>query len=163
MDRVFLALLVATIAGCASYSKMLINPNGQLVHCAQTGWGILGTPAALNAHDNCVASYKAAGYIELEEAGAIGIRLATTGSGPVRILSVTENSPASRAGISPGDLIISVDGQAVSNAVDTRGMLLGRANTQVSIVVRKGTEEKTVILTRAPYTALHGTAQSQKQ
>jgi len=136
---------------------MLINSRGQLVRCGQSGAGLLGSIAATSAQDKCVESYKAAGYMELEDAGVTGISRVVTEGGVIRITAIADNSPAATAGIAVGDNLMSVDGQPVSVAIEAIRALFGKANTQVSVVVRRGTAERTMTLTRAPYPSVYGT------
>ena len=78
--------------------------------------------------------------------------------GAIEVLSVYENSPAEKAGIEPGDLIIEADGQSVSelgydNSINA---IRGEAGTSVSITVRRGenySELITVSAVRATVTA----------
>jgi C-terminal processing protease CtpA/Prc len=134
---------------------MLINSNGQVVRCGQSGAGIIGTSIAGTAHDKCVDSYKSAGYMELEEAGVTGIARVVTEGGVIRITAIADNSPASNAGIAIGDNLISVNGQPVSVAGEAVRALFGKANTQVSVVIRRGTAERTIALTRASYPSVY--------
>src|SRR4051812_41662922 len=85
---------VPALWGCATYSKMLVNPNLTVQRCAQTGVGLIPMAAASNAVDTCVANLRAAGYYELDEAGVTGILHLTDDTSEVRILAVKENSPA---------------------------------------------------------------------
>lgn len=76
----------------------------------------------------------------------------------IEVLSVYENSPAEKAGIEPGDLIVEADGKSVAelgydNAINA---IRGEAGTKVSITVRRGEgyyEQKTVEAVRATVTS----------
>jgi Do/DeqQ family serine protease len=71
------------------------------------------------------------------------------------VANVTENSPASRAGIKPGDVIVSVDGQAVDdvNAFDYRFATKPLGGTAALTLLRGGKEETAkVALQSAPTT-----------
>ena len=135
---------------------MLINSNGQLVRCGQSSASVVGSVVATSAHDKCVDSYKSAGYMDLEEAGATGISRAVTEGGTVRITAIAQNSPASNAGIAVGDQLISVNAQQVSVATEAIRSLFGKANTDVSVVIRRGAEDRTIVLERAAYTSVYG-------
>jgi serine protease Do len=52
-------------------------------------------------------------------------RLGRTGA--IGVLEVVEGSPAARAGLTPGDLIVSVGGQPVARAGDLQGRMIGAA------------------------------------
>lgn len=66
------------------------------------------------------------------------------GNGPATIQAVGPNTPAEAIGLRAGDVIVSVDGQAIA---DTRGFLAAIARRQsgdsVTIVVRRGSESIT--------------------
>ena len=47
--------------------------------------------------------------------------------GAIGIMDVVEGSPAAKAGLRPGDLIVGVGGQAVSRAGDLQGLMIGAA------------------------------------
>jgi len=55
------AILVA-LTGCVSQSAQLQNDRGQVVQCANDGWGWLGAPVAAARQSNCIKKAKAAGY-----------------------------------------------------------------------------------------------------
>lgn len=69
----------------------------------------------------------------------------------VKILSVMEGSPAYNAGIKAGDIIISVDGESVSELGYYVALekIKGEEGTTVSLTLIRGDEELTVIATRA--------------
>jgi carboxyl-terminal processing protease len=69
----------------------------------------------------------------------IGVFLAP-GTGGLRISSVVPNTPAERAGLKAGDLLVSVDGHDVTgtNVGSASTYLRGSAGTAVSIEVRRG-------------------------
>ena len=67
------------------------------------------------------------------------------------ITEVFDNSPASRAGLTAGDLIVSVNGRSLvglpSNT--SSGLIRGRPGTDVTISYRRGSRQKTIVITRA--------------
>lgn len=83
------------------------------------------------------------------------IRISTTGNysgvglevnlvdGLVRVVSPIDDTPAARAGIQPGDAIIAIDGEPVSERLDeTVTKLRGEAGTSVKLAIRRdGVEE----------------------
>ena len=76
----------------------------------------------------------------------------------IEVLSVYENSPAEKAGIEPGDLIIEADGKSVSELgyENSINAIRGEAGSSVSITVRRGqdySELITVSAIRATVTA----------
>lgn len=80
-----------------------------------------------------------------------GIKIRSEG---VMIISTADNSPAKRAGIKPGDVILSVNGEAVHtnseiseklNACDTAALVLRRGDSELSVCLEPeldGTEQK---------------------
>jgi len=83
--------------------------------------------------------------------GGIGIRYERTPSG-LRISSVVKNSPAARNGVIVGDILIAVNGEAVSERsfLSLREALRGPVNTVVSLQISRGYPPKniTVAVTR---------------
>lgn len=81
----------------------------------------------------------------------IGVQVDTTGDLPV-IIAPMQNSPASRAGILPGDTILAVDGQDLTgmSATDAVDLITGEAGTDVTITLRHEgeTEPYDVTITR---------------
>ncbi len=70
----------------------------------------------------------------------------------VRIVHPFENSPAQKAGLKPGDEIIAVDGQDVTNMLldEAVGLIRGPAGSQVVLTVKRdGQEPFDVTITRA--------------
>jgi carboxyl-terminal processing protease len=99
--------------------------------------------------------------------GGIGATMRKTGDA-IYIGDVYETSPAQKAGLHPGDMIISIDGQAVKGKTvdDISPLLKGSPGTQVSIRVKDAmsSAEETRIVTRGeielssvPFAALVGT------
>lgn len=70
----------------------------------------------------------------------------------LRIVSPLEDSPAWKAGVMPGDIVLEIDGEDTMgmNITDAVGKLTGEAGTDVTIKVRHDTgEEQTITITRA--------------
>lgn len=149
---IFIALL-AVLAGCVTPSTVLIGPDGKGIRCASYGYGYVGATMAQGIHDSCIRDAKAAGALPLEEAGGIGIML-TTEASSMRIIRVTQGSPAERAGIKAGDSIVAIDGQPVTNDTDARRLSFGRVNTPVNVTYRSGGAVTTVALMRASFSSL---------
>lgn len=86
------------------------------------------------------------------------IRISTTGNysgvglevnmhdGVVTVVSPIEGTPADRAGLRSGDVILSIDGQAVNehNVEDTISRLRGRPGTRVSVTVQRDSEPEPI-------------------
>ncbi len=60
------------------------------------------------------------------------------------ISQVTEDSPAARAGLAPGDLIVTAAGQAVTSIDDLFGALEAAQGGSLELSVVRGTEERTI-------------------
>jgi len=142
------SVLFVLLSGCATYSKMLVNSNRQLVRCAYTGQGVLGMSVASNAYSKCKSDYKLAGYMEIEEAGVSGIDTIGEEGKTLKILRIMNNSSASRAGISAGDILLAIDGQKVIHKVDAFRLLFGKVGTNVVVTVVKDGKENVLPLPR---------------
>jgi serine protease Do len=147
-----------TIVGCASYSQIMINAQGQMYRCGSYGSGLIGIAHANQINEDCIQSMRSAGYIELEKAGVIGATFAnqTEADTILTIIKVADNSPASASGIRQGDVLASINGQRVRKIADAKVLLFGFAGTKLSIVVRRNTQDINLNLTRAPYTEVFG-------
>ena len=154
LTPLFLTLL---LSGCATYSQLFVNADGQFMRCSATGQGIIGMAVASNSVTDCNSNMRAAGYFEIERAGTIGVMLSDSGedSHP-RILRVVESSPAWRAGIDPDDLIVQVEGQVVQTIQDAQVLLFGLAGTPVTVQLHRGDFDTTFTLTRASYKSVFG-------
>ena len=69
--------------------------------------------------------------------------------GRVKVVQVNEESPAAKAGISPGDIILSVDGQAIESLQQFYEVLWARgpAGVQVNLRVLHGPNVREVTVT----------------
>lgn len=65
---------------------------------------------------------------------------------PIQITSVAENSPAAKAGIEPGDYILTVDGNSVSYASDVTDYNAEHAGDEVKYTVIRGVSEDCIKL-----------------
>ena len=157
MKRLYMLLSVICcfyFTGCASYSQIMINAMGEWQRCYSYGYGVMGIATADSIQNDCVKSLRAAGYIEIEKAGVVGIYLSDEDT-PI-IIKVKENSPADTAGIKAGDKIIKIDGQNVSNKRDARLLLFGMADTPVEVTIDRDGVETTYKLIRASFTKIFG-------
>jgi hypothetical protein len=76
---------------------------------------------------------------EVVPAGGVAVTLGETGT-PVQVVvvSVADGSEAERAGLTPGDVLATVDGSAVSSIEDARARLSGPLTDDVVVAVRRG-------------------------
>ncbi len=96
------------------------------------------------------ASYESRNGPETPRIG-IGIDIKPEPEG-VRITGVVENSPAARAGLKPGDLIVKVGSTSLANRSDEYGLDLirGPEGTTVMLTVKRGESEHVFSVIRAP-------------
>ncbi len=70
-----------------------------------------------------------------------------TPGGGVLVSSVTENSPAARAGIKAGDVITEADGERVANASDLARALNRKKEGEVTLTIIRERKQRTIKLT----------------
>ncbi len=70
--------------------------------------------------------------------------------GSITVVEVIPNSPAEKAGIQKDDILLSVEGEAVTGYTTEKVALLvkGEVNTNVNLVIKRGGDEIKVTLTR---------------
>jgi len=86
---------------------------------------------------------------ESAASGNLAVTLGET-SAPVEVavVSVIEGSEAERAGLVPGDVLVSVDGAPVASMADARSKLAGPVADDVVLVVRRGDQTLTLRVPR---------------
>lgn len=146
------------LAGCATPSTVFVTPLGTTIRCEAHGAGYVGAPMAQKIHDKCVSDVQVSGALPISEAGGIGV-LPSAEEKVVKVLRVSRNSPAEKAGMKGGVLILAVDGQTVKNWTDARRLLFGRIGTDVTVTFSDGASETTVTMTRSS-TAANTSAQN---
>ncbi len=85
------------------------------------------------------------------EFGGLGIEV-TMENGLVKVVSPIDDTPASRAGLKPGDLIVEIDGEQVQGLTlqDAVERMRGPVNSQIKLTIRRGSADPfTVTLQRA--------------
>ena len=115
---------------------------------------IRGMVSGLDPHSSFLAAEEFEDVQVATQGNYSGVGLeVSTENGTVRVISPIDDTPASRAGLRAGDVIISVDSEAVGrdNAAETVSKMRGEAGTTVSLeVMREGeTEPRSFELTRA--------------
>jgi S1-C subfamily serine protease len=122
--------------------------------CQSTGGGLIGMAVAANASASCADTYRSRGYKPVAEAVATGIVLSKDEM-PAKILTVKQDSPAAKAALKSGDIILAIDGQSVTNRIDAgKALHDGAVGSNTKVTVRRGDQELTVTLTRIAFATL---------
>lgn len=56
-----------TLCGCETYKTALVNKEGAITHCDQSGWRLVGGAIAGSQHSDCIKNAHEAGYSEVSE------------------------------------------------------------------------------------------------
>ena len=72
---------------------------------------------------------------------------ATVATNQVRVIRVQKNSPAERSGMRVGDVILTVNGRAITNAWEVSTAIFERVGSVVTLTLAGDTSPQTVILT----------------
>jgi carboxyl-terminal processing protease len=123
-------------------------PDKQLIEGA-----IKGMLASLDPHSNYMDAKE---YSEMQvttrgEFGGLGITV-TMENGAVKVISPIDDTPAARAGVKPGDLILAIDGQSVGEMTLSEAVekLRGTVGSSVKLMLRReGMDPFELSLTRA--------------
>lgn len=91
----------------------------------------------------------------------IGVTISTEGDNLFEVLKVEGGSGAQEAGIQPGDVIVSVDGQSVEQLGlnKAKALIKGEENTQVTLTVQRNGETVDLSVTRKTVLVQVATAQ----
>src|SRR5437763_3811621 len=115
---------------------------------------VQGMLAALD--DQWSAYYSPSDYTRFEQVlsgsyTGVGVWIRRGADGSLRVMSVEPASPAAKAGLRAGDVVLAVAGRSVGNrsVADTVASLRGDAGTVVVIEVRRGSRVLTTSLRRA--------------
>jgi carboxyl-terminal processing protease len=113
---------------------------------------INGMLSALDPHSSYMnpKTYKDMQIQTKGEFGGLGIEV-TMENGVIKVVSPIDDTPASKAGLQPGDLIFALDGEPVQGMTlqDAVEKMRGKVGTPIKISVRRGTKDPfDVTLTR---------------
>lgn len=146
------ALLAGVMDGCAAYSQVLINADGREAFCDSMGKGILGAAAAGESYTSCIDSRRAAGYLEVEKAGALGAVFNDQGV----VLRISSGSPAADGGLKLGDQIVAVNGTAANSGKEIRALLFAPAGTTFALTVMREKTEQDLKFVSAAWSQING-------
>ena len=66
--KTIIIICLLFLSGCVSMNTMMVNPTtNETQPCHAWGFGWIGVPVALVAHNNCVNKFKEAGYVPADE------------------------------------------------------------------------------------------------
>ncbi len=76
--------------------------------------------------------------------GATGVTISEVAVANLDVKSLAADSPLADSGLQPGDTIVSIDGQPVTDAFKLQSALASSSDKTVPVVVKRGTEESTL-------------------
>ena len=126
--------------------KPMFNWQNQVVPCMGAG------PAAIAAFEYCYSHFKPFGFIKGGDLGSAGFEIDLAAPDKASISKVDPDSPASKAGLQPGDEIVSVNGQslAANKGETATELLFGKTGDKIKVTVQRGQNDPTVELVLAP-------------
>lgn len=105
---------------------------------------INGMLSALDPHSSYMnpKSYKDMQVQTKGEFGGLGIEV-TMENGIIKVVSPIDDTPASRAGLQPGDLIFALDGEPVQGLTLQEAVekMRGKVGTPIKVSIRRGTKD----------------------
>jgi C-terminal processing protease CtpA/Prc len=134
-----------TASGFMTSVKEMINWQNEFAPCIGIG------PAAMAAISYCYGHFKPFGFIKAAELGSTGFQIDLTNKSKALVTTVDPGSPASKAGVQPGDEIVVIEGQPLtaSKGEAATEMLFGKVGDQIKITVRRGQNVSTIELALA--------------
>ena len=84
----------------------------------------------------------------LGELDGIGITFSTNDNGEFVIVSTIDGTPADKAGLKAGDLILAVNGKTYDNMDAVSAAVKGKAGTKVTVTYERDGKQKTATMTR---------------
>jgi carboxyl-terminal processing protease len=108
------------------------------------GAAIAGMLSGLDPHSSFIdeAAFKASQAPANDDAGTLGLAV-TIDSGQLKVISPQDGSPAAQAGIRPGDVIFTIDGDPVYDLTlgEAEQKLRGPTGSEIRITLRRGAEK----------------------
>lgn len=109
-----------------------------------------GMLSGLDPHSRYInpRAYRAQQVEQKGEFGGLGIEI-TAESGFIKVISPIDDTPAKRAGVKAGDLIVAIDGKTVLGMTleDAVDKIKGAPNTKVSVSIRRVGVDKPIEIT----------------
>src|SRR5439155_25679099 len=119
-------------------------PAGGATVAATSSAATAGTTSAASA----TAAATAAATTAARNPGYLGVRVEAVDTCGVRILEVLPGSPASTSGLQTGDVIVAIDGTAVTGVSQARSAIESKeAGTKVTLTVQRAGQEMTITAT----------------
>ena len=78
----------------------------------------------------------------------VGITFSENEAGDFEVISINPGSPAEKAGVEPGDLILKVDGESFTDADIMAAAIRGKKGTDVKLTISHDGKEKEITMTR---------------
>jgi membrane-associated protease RseP (regulator of RpoE activity) len=134
-----------TTSGFMTEVKEMITWQNQFAPCIGMG------PAAAAAIQYCYSHFKPFGFIRADQLGSTGFQIDLANKSKALITTVDPGSPASQAGIEPGDEIVAVEGQPLtaSRGEAATEMLFGKTGDQLEVTIQRGKASSTIPLVLA--------------
>jgi S1-C subfamily serine protease len=131
-----------TTSGFMISVKDMINWQNQFAPCIGAG------PAAPAALEFCYGHFKPFGFIKASELGTTGFQIDLENKSKALVTKVDPGSPASKAGVQPGDEIVAIEGQPLtaSKGEAANELLFGKIGDQFKITVHLGQGASTIDL-----------------
>jgi C-terminal processing protease CtpA/Prc len=134
-----------TASGFMLSVKDMINWENQFAPCIGAG------PAAPAALAFCYGHFKPYGFIKSADLGSTGFQIDLANKSKALVTTVDPGSPASKAGVQPGDEIVAVEGQPLtaSNGENANEMIFGKIGDSLKITIQRGQSVSTLNLVLA--------------
>ena len=134
-----------TTSGFMISVKDMINWQNQFAPCIGAG------PAAPAALEFCYKHFAPYGFIKSAELGSTGFQIDEANKSKALVTTVNPGSPATKAGVQPGDEIVAIEGQPLtaSKGEAANEMLFGKVGDSLKVTVQRGQNVSTIQLVLA--------------
>lgn len=145
-------VVVTALSGCAAYNQVLINADGHEVYCDSVGAGIFWSAVAGQSFESCINSRRAAGYLEVEKAGALGATFNDQGY----VLRLVPRGPAMTAGLKVNDQVVAINGIAANTSREIHALLFVPVGAHLTLSVKRGGSEQNLQVTSESWSKING-------